>query len=788
MSYPVAPPDLPTSLQVFQQSRPALTSEALATASAPSAEWRPQPLPPQLTTTPLPPDTFPLQVPESQERSLPIHLFSQATPPVSPPVSAPAPAPTVTSPTQGSGIEIPTPQTPLPPDKLEEPSGDRAPKPVSPPSLSPVPRTMPNAAPSRINPAPAPGSTPATPLSPQQQLANEGILELKADRQDYDEKRQIFTAEGNVSMKFRQSALTADRLQVNLNNRFAVAEGNVTLANGSQVLKGDRFEYNFVQGEGSVRGAKGDIFVESDDRQVLPPLASDISAGTLVGQPDRILQSLDPQAVIGRRAIGITVGSRSNPSGAEVVPPRGGGGVRRLRFEANEAEFYPEGWIAKDVRITNDPFSPPELEMRATTARLTRLSPFRDEIRAEKPRLVFDQRLSLPILRNRAIIDRRPRQPALFTIGFDADDRGGLFIQRSDDLINTSAVRFSIKPQFYIQRAITGERATNPGDWFGLTAKLSAPFGVNGFLTSSAEFTSLDFSKIDSRFRANLRAFQPLGSHALSLEASYRDRLFNNSLGFQDVQSSVGALFYSPIVKLGDTGINLTYQAGYQLINAETDRADLLPVVRQNNRINLSRWQASAALSRPFTLWQGKPLPATAEQGLRFTPNPVVPFVGLSLGATGVTTGYSSGDYQNNLTFTAALSARLGHFSKDFLDSTELNIAYSQALPDGLSPFLFDRAVDNRVLYAGLTQQVYGPIRVGVQTAWNLETGNEISTDYFVEYSRRTHSVRLRYNPVLSLGSISLSINDFNWTGGSQPFDNTGVTPVGTGVIRSVEP
>jgi len=38
---------------------------------------------------------------------------------------------------------------------------------------------------------------------------------------------------------------------------------------------------------------------------------------------------------------------------------------------------------------------------------------------------------------------------------------------------------------------------------------------------------------------------------------------------------------------LGKTGINLSYQAGAQNINAETDRQDLLEPVRENNRASL---------------------------------------------------------------------------------------------------------------------------------------------------------------------------------------------------------
>ena len=99
------------------------------------------------------------------------------------------------------------------------------------------------------------------------------------------------------------------------------------------------------------------------------------------------------------------------------------------------------------------------------------------------------------------------------------------------------------------------------------------------------------------------------------------------------------------------------------------------------------------------------------------------------------------------------------------------------------SPFLFDRFADSQVLSFGLTQQLYGPLRGGLQTFYNVETSEEISTDYFLEYSRRTYNVILRYNPVLEIGSINLRISDFNWEGNSAPFEGgTGIKPVVDGI------
>ena len=75
-------------------------------------------------------------------------------------------------------------------------------------------------------------------------------------------------------------------------------------------------------------------------------------------------------------------------------------------------------------------------------------------------------------------------------------------------------------------------------------------------------------------------------------------------------------------------------------------------------------------------------------------------------------------------------------------------------------------------------------MRFGFQAAVNLDNNESLSTDYILEYSRRTYGVVLRYNPDLEIGSISLRISDFNWSGSTDPFSDSEVRPVVGGVKR----
>lgn len=623
-------------------------------------------------------------------------------------------------------------------------------------------------------PTTAPGSTP--PARPR-------IVEVTSDRQEYDEQRRIITAVGNVVVRFDGAVVDADRLQVNLDNLIAAGEGNVTLTRGDQVLRGQRFTYNFVQDSGELLNGRGEIYVPSAQTD-FAFLSTDVSAGGVPKRPpsDRIIANQPVSGVSSPGGIDVTIGGQTGAT--NIPPPKTGGVVKRLRFEAEHIDFYPQGWQARDVRITNDPFSPPELELRADTVTLTRESPLVDRIRTQKQRLVLDQRLSLPIPVNERTIDRQERDvtPAIVSPGFDGKDRGGLYIQRGFPVIDTDQTRWTITPQLLVQRAVQ-EGTGDLGALFAVKTKINSVLSPRTVIQGTGELTSFDLNKVEDNLRVNLGLRQIIGTslpHILNLQYNYRDRLYNGTLGFQTVQSSLGGIITSPVIPLGKSGINLTYQASARYINANTDRQDLLEPVRENDRISLGRLQASAALSKGLLLWRGKPLPPTATEGLRYTANPVVPYLQTFAGLTGTTSYYTNGDNQSTLTATIGLQGQIGHFSRPFLDYTAFNISYSQGLNNGLSPFLFDRFVDNKVLSAGISQQIYGPFRLGFQTSVNLDTGREASTDYILEYSRRTYGITLRYNPVLELGGFSIRISDFNWGGGTDPFSE--IKPVVGGV------
>ncbi|MEM6449402.1 MAG: DUF3769 domain-containing protein [Cyanobacteria bacterium P01_D01_bin.105] len=613
-------------------------------------------------------------------------------------------------------------------------------------------------------------------------------LRLTSDFQEYDPETQIITARGNVLLQLNDAIIEADELWLNLINRYALADGDVLLTRGAQIVRGDRAEYNFIQQAGVVRNAAGTLFfpdVADDLRSPLDPRLQSVPTATR--------RAYDPLGSSGETPRGVNSDGSvviSSEPGATPLGSNSAGSLKQLRFETDELIFDVEGWRAEAVRITNDPFSPPELELRTARLVLRNISPTQDELLLQRPRLVFDQGLSLPLGRRRILLSRGTLEPEDLnpvpaSFGIDGRDRGGFFLGRKIPLVRNGNTRLSVTPQFLLARAFS-EETSSPLDLnsFGVTTEVSSQLGDRTTLEGSAELNGLQPSEFTENLRTTVGISRSLGNHRLNLQYSYRERLFNGTLGFQDVQSSLGAVIISPDYQLGKNGPSLSYQASSQLINADSDQADL--VSAETGRATLGRFQASASLRKNFNLWRGQPKPTTQDEGLRFTPTPVIPFLDLTSGLRATGTYYTNGDLQDNLVAEVGLEGQLGHLSRNFGDYTRFRVGYSQSFIGGAdSPFLFDREIDRNILSLGITQQVYGPILAGFQTALSLNENRAINNIYSLEYSRRTYGILIRYDSVQSTGSIGFRLSNFSWIGDTDPFDSPRFRRVEGGVIES---
>ncbi len=599
-----------------------------------------------------------------------------------------------------------------------------------------------------------------------------GTVELNSEQQQFDNNTQVITATGKVVLRFNQSILYADRLQVDLNTKIAVANGNVSLIRGRQILYGDRFEYNFEDDKGNATAARGDIYQPTlvSDLNVIPRAGTSLPAGEKPFPEqllsERLRNNQPVTNITSGSSAGVTIGSDKDIEYQPTLKPRGT--INRLRFQADKIEFVADRVIADKVRITNDPFSPPELQIKADRAQFKTVNSEEDEITASNARLTVENSFDIPLIRDRLVLNKIGKEPNPFGFGLDADERGGFFLENSYYPIFNQQFRLTVTPQYFVQRAITGFKFFDPSV-FGLRANLEANIAPNTTLQVSASLAGITPNNLSNTFRGKAALKQNLDlfsyPHLLTGEAVYRDRIFNGSLGFQDVQSSIGGILTSPIIPLGNTGVNLDYLVGAQVISANTDRSNLLAANRTSDLIVLNRYQTAANLTKSFRLWEGQALPANQKETYNYSPVPVVPYLQLNTGLQGGYNSYSNGDSQSSLGYNIGIQGQIGNFSRSSFDYTGFNLNYFQRFLNNSSPFLFDRLVDNRTLSAGITQQISGPLRAGIQTSINLDNGQQISTDYYLEYSRRTYNFIIRYNPTLGLGTIGFRLNDFNWDG-----------------------
>lgn len=72
-----------------------------------------------------------------------------------------------------------------------------------------------------------------------------GELDVRADRLDYDREAGVIVAQGNVSIRQGDQLLRANRVRVHVPSSTAEAFGNVVLRRGGELWRGERLKYDF---------------------------------------------------------------------------------------------------------------------------------------------------------------------------------------------------------------------------------------------------------------------------------------------------------------------------------------------------------------------------------------------------------------------------------------------------------------------------------------------------------------------------------------------------------------
>ena len=465
------------------------------------------------------------------------------------------------------------------------------------------------------------------------------------------------------------------------------------------------------------------------------------------------------------------------------------GTISRWRLQARLLRLTPTTLSGDRVGFTNDPFTPAQAWLDSTNVVATLMANGDTVITADRNRLRLEDRLPLPV-RRETTIQRQEEVDNRVVLGNDQTDRDGFFLGYNLPARIGEKLRLTVQPQFLVQRAIDSSTDSYPlpdqsvqappvtqpattSDLFGLEARLTGPlagFDLNGRL----EMSTFNPSNIADGTRSwgdleRAVTLPLLGSSMFRLFGAYRFRIWNGSLGQQDVYTAYGASFdkTGDLPTWGRLTSNYYWRVGvgnYQSSPAESFTLS-----------DLWRGNAIASFNASLPIWTGKPAPPTPLGGMLHSASPVVPGLALNANVLGTLAYYGDGTNQNTLTLSGGPTLTLGQFVRPFLDFTQLTISGSGTLRQGLSPFGFDQAVDLGTLGIGLTQQIVGPLVFNGGIGVNIDPRSPFYGDVtgsYVElrWQRRAYEIGLYYSPYEGIGGVRVKLNDFNFRGPGVPF------------------
>jgi len=466
------------------------------------------------------------------------------------------------------------------------------------------------------------------------------------------------------------------------------------------------------------------------------------------------------------------------------------GTISRWRLQANRITITPTGWQADRAAFSNDPYTPAQSWVDSTGIIARQEANGDVVINTKTSQLILEDRLPIPIQRNQRFEKDREVENRWIT-AVDSEDRDGFYLGYNLKPIEVGKRgTLNLQPQLMVRRALDGttssyvlpgqpigatasSQPTRIGDLFGLLARFETSLlGLNVDMTG--DFSTFDPSNFANGARSwgNIRrslTLPGIGSATARGFAAYRYRVWNGSLGEQDVYSALGLSLEQirTLPNLGNISNTMFWRAGIGNFQGT-----------EFTSVNLADlWRASVygSINSSLPLWTAKPLKPNSEKATRYGPTPVIPGLTINTNLNINLAYYGDGTNQQAFSISGGPTLTLGNLQKNFLDYTQFTIAGGGTLRQGLSPFSFDRIVDLSTLGLGLTQQLVGPLIFSGGVGLNVDPNSEFYgdvVDSYVElrWQRRAYEVAVYYSPYQGIGGFRVKLNDFNFTGTGLPF------------------
>jgi lipopolysaccharide export system protein LptA len=473
------------------------------------------------------------------------------------------------------------------------------------------------------------------------------------------------------------------------------------------------------------------------------------------------------------------------------------GSVTHWRFQAPRVQLTPEGWTAPRASFSNDPFTPAQVWVDMESVKSKQEIDGTTVIESSRNRLLLENKVPVPLPSTFRIKPKQEQEVEnRWALKNDKLDRDGLFVQYALPEVRLGgATVFSLRPQFMIERAFRGTTSAYPapgasagsgnvtqnntiGDLFGALALLEGSFGTGKFYVRT-DVSSFSEQNLSNATRVVGELIEPvklpvLGTPLARVFGAYRFRIWNGSLGEQDIYSAYGASLekQSSLPTIGKLSSSYFWRAGvgnYQSNDFVSGTSE------SNNFADLWRANFYGAIRANLPLWIGKALPLTSEGAYRYSGTAIIPGLSLNFVPFVSLSAYGGGQSQNLVGISGGPVITLGHFNRTMFDFTRLSLFGSLAAKSGESPFAFDRYVDTATLGIGLTQQLIGPLvfdgAVSYNVAGNSGYYGDVTNSYVeLRWQRRAYEVGLFYSPYTGIGGIRMKLNDFGFRGPGLPF------------------
>ena len=481
------------------------------------------------------------------------------------------------------------------------------------------------------------------------------------------------------------------------------------------------------------------------------------------------------------------------------------GTITHWRFQSPRLVITPDGWRAGRLSFTSDPFTPAQAWVDAEDVVANQEEDGTTVIVAQRNRLLLENKLPIPLSRTVRFSPEEEEDSVSnrWALLVDERDRDGIYLQYTlpNRRIGKRA-KLSLRPQFLIQRAFEGETESYPepnakpgapdisqpadaADLFGLDARLDGEI-ADGSYNLRSSISSFNPNHLPNAVRASGIYTQPLelpllGSVQGRAFSAYRYRVWNGSLGLQNIYSAFGG----SIEKSGRlpelAGLQSIYFWRVEAGNYQSNAFQSTDFTEQ------FRGTAYGTLRLNWPIWRGEALPLTPEGAYRYSAVPIIPGLNFEVVPYASLSSYADGDNQNLLGISGGPSITLGHFSRPFLDYTKLAFYGSVTAKSGESPFSFDEFVDIGTLGVNLTQQLVGPLVLQASIGYNVagDSGyyGEVTNALFgLQWQRRAYQIEAYFSPYTGMGGLRVRLNDFGFKGTGVPFVPYDYSPV----LRSV--